>query len=62
VLRTRAQLGGTASLAKLVREEGVRTLWVGSTPRIARRTLQQAVTWSLFEYIATALGGSSVLS
>ena len=64
VLRTRAQLGGaaSASLAKLVAEEGVRVLWVGSTPRIARRTLQQAVTWSLFEYIATALGGSSVLS
>ena len=62
VLRTRAQLGGAASLAKLVKEEGVRALWVGSTPRIARRTLQQAVTWSLFEHIATALGGSSVLS
>ena len=46
----RARAGGTANLAKLVREEGVRTLWVGSTPRIARRTLQQAVTWSLFEY------------
>ena len=62
VLRTRAQLGGTVSLAKLIAEEGARALWVGSAPRVARRTLQQAVTWSLFEYIATALGGSSVLS
>jgi hypothetical protein len=60
VLRTRVQLKAATSLVRIVREEGVRALWVGSTPRIARRTLQQAVTWSLYEHISTAMGGSSV--
>jgi solute carrier family 25 protein 38 len=60
VLRTRTQLKGATSFAKIAREEGFRALWVGSIPRIARRTLQQAVTWSLYEHISTALGGTSV--
>ena len=38
-------------IADIVRQEGVRALWSGITPRIARRTLQQAMTWTLFEYI-----------
>lgn len=62
VLRTRVQLKAATSLMRIVREEGVRALWVGSTPRIARRTLQQAVTWSLYEHISQTLGGTSVVS
>jgi hypothetical protein len=61
VLRTRAQLKGRTTFAKIVAEEGVKALWVGSMPRIARRTLQQAVTWSLYEYVAKNLGGTSLL-
>ena len=38
-------------LREIVRQEGVKALWSGITPRIARRTLQQAMTWSLFEFI-----------
>jgi solute carrier family 25 protein 38 len=60
VLRTRAQLKGRTTFAKIVAEEGVKALWVGSMPRIARRTLQQAVTWSLYEYVAKNLGGTSL--
>jgi solute carrier family 25 protein 38 len=43
-----------------VTEEGVRALWVGSFPRILRRTLQQAMTWSLYEHVAKLLGGTSL--
>ena len=60
MLRTRAQLKGRTTFAKIVAEEGVKALWVGSMPRIARRTLQQAVTWSLYEYVAKNLGGTSL--
>jgi len=35
-------------------------LWVGSFPRILRRTLQQAMTWSLYEHVAKLLGGTSL--
>lgn len=38
-------------IADIVRQEGVLALWSGITPRIARRTLQQAMTWTLFEYM-----------
>lgn len=63
VLRTRAQLHGMrTTFAGIVKHEGVRALWVGSLPRIARRTLQQAVTWSLYEVIARNLGGTSLTS
>ena len=61
VLRTRVQLGRpSASFVKIVTEEGVRALWVGSFPRILRRTLQQAMTWSLYEHVAKLLGGTSL--
>ena len=60
VLRTRAQLKGATSFRRILAEEGMRALWVGSTPRIARRTLQQALTWSLYEYVAKNLGGTSL--
>jgi len=55
------QLGRpSASFVKIVTEEGVRALWVGSFPRILRRTLQQAMTWSLYEHVAKLLGGTSL--
>ena len=38
-------------LMEIVRQEGVGALWSGITPRIARRTLQQAMTWTLFEFL-----------
>jgi solute carrier family 25 protein 38 len=44
-------------MADIVRQEGVLALWSGITPRLARRTLQQAMTWTLFE----ALYGSRIM-
>ena len=38
-------------LSDIVRQEGIGALWSGITPRIARRTLQQAMTWTLFEFL-----------
>jgi solute carrier family 25, member 38 len=38
------------SYAAIVRQEGLRALWTGVTPRIARRTLQQGMTWTIFEW------------
>jgi solute carrier family 25 protein 38 len=38
-------------LREIVRQEGLSALWSGITPRLARRTLQQAMTWSLFEFL-----------
>jgi len=68
VIRTRLVLQKSAmdagrasvqtSLRGIVAEEGLRALWVGSLPRIARRTIQQAVTWTLYEYVAKSLGGT----
>ena len=71
VIRTRVQLGRimtqqsgskmpAVSLAKILREEGVRALWVGSLPRVTRRTLQQAITWSMFDVVSRALGGTDI--
>jgi solute carrier family 25 protein 38 len=65
VVRTRAQLlhtmGGGAAAARaaapaagmraIARTEGLAALWSGVTPRIARRTLQQGITWTLFEFL-----------
>lgn len=52
-LSKRVQLAKMPALrmADIVREEGLQALWSGITPRIARRTLQQAMTWTLFEYL-----------
>ena len=72
VIRTRVQLGRmmalegggkppAISLLKIVREEGVRALWIGSLPRVARRTFQQAITWTMFDVVSRALGGSDIL-
>ena len=61
VLRTRIQLRSVnVTFASVVADEGIRALWVGSLPRIARRTLQQAMTWSLYEYVAKNLGGTAL--
>ena len=74
VIRTRVQLGqmmsaqgiGRASapalsMASIVREEGIRALWVGSLPRVARRTIQQAITWSMFDFVSRAFGGNTIV-
>jgi len=72
VIRTRVQLGRmmtssqgalkapAVSLFNILKEEGVQALWVGSLPRVARRTLQQAITWSMFDFVSRALGGSDI--
>jgi len=72
VIRTRVQLGrmmtsgqgaGKApaiSLLNILKEEGIQALWVGSLPRVARRTLQQAITWSMFDFVSRSLGGSDI--
>jgi solute carrier family 25, member 38 len=31
---------------------------VGSLPRVARRTVQQAITWSLFDIVSRSFGGN----
>ena len=69
VIRTRVQLGRMmqarsggsrvpVSLTKIIKEEGWRALWVGSLPRVARRTVQQAITWSLFDIVSRSFGGN----
>lgn len=40
---------GGASLLGILRNEGVRALWVGAGPRVARRTVQMAMTWAMYE-------------
>jgi hypothetical protein len=40
---------GGANLLGIVRHEGVRALWVGASPRVARRTVQMAMTWAMYE-------------
>lgn len=37
------------NVADIIRQEGAFALWSGIAPRIVRRTLQQAITWTLFE-------------
>lgn len=41
----------------IVRQEGLLALWSGIVPRMVRRTVQQAMTWTLVEFI---LGGRVV--
>jgi len=75
VIRTRVQLGHmmtaqgvgltgrpATSFVKIIQQEGVGALWVGSLPRVARRTIQQAITWSLFDAVSRALGGNEIFS
>ena len=38
-------------LGDIIRQEGVLALWSGIAPRVVRRTLQQAITWTLFEHL-----------
>ena len=47
-VRVHAGAGG-ASLLGILRNEGVRALWVGAGPRVARRTVQMAMTWAMYE-------------
>ena len=66
VLRTRLQIQRNldrnikpmATFSSILAEKGLRGLYVGAVPRIARRTFQQAITWSLFEFVSRQLGGT----
>jgi hypothetical protein len=40
---------GGANLLGILRHEGMRALWVGAGPRVARRTVQMAMTWAMYE-------------
>ena len=46
------------TFSSILAEKGLRGLYVGAVPRIARRTFQQAITWSLFEFVSKQLGGT----
>ena len=49
------------SLLNILKEEGIQALWVGSLlPRVARGTLQQAITRSMFDFVSRSLGGSDI--
>ena len=51
------QMPAAATLSSIVREEGMSALWTGLAPRVARRTLQQAFTWTCFEQLVLLFGG-----
>ena len=46
------------TFSTIIAEKGLKGLYVGAVPRIARRTFQQAITWSLFEFVSRQLGGT----
>ena len=54
-VRTRIQLqpdrypNAWATFLRLVKEDGVRSLFAGMSPRILRKTLSAAVTWTVYE-------------
>jgi len=66
VLRTRLQIQRNldrnikpmVTFSTIIAEKGLKGLYVGAVPRIARRTFQQAITWSLFEFVSRQLGGT----
>ena len=45
------------TLRVIVREEGVLALWRGAGPRVVRRTLHQALTWTMFAELVKLFGG-----
>eukprot|EP00899_Mesostigma_viride_P015459 jgi/Mesvir1/23914/Mv10692-RA.1 len=59
VLRTRLQLRGadrmvplnrdSISILSILRREGLGALYVGVVPRVIKRTLQAAITWTVYE-------------
>ena len=63
VLRTQAQLSSSMGqaprtmmgLVRRCRNLGMRTLFVGSTPRFAKRTLQAALVWTVYEELLRAI-------
>eukprot|EP00922_Rhytidocystis_sp_ex-Travisia-forbesii_P054128 GHVS01080296.1.p1 GENE.GHVS01080296.1~~GHVS01080296.1.p1 ORF type:complete len:520 (-),score=110.45 GHVS01080296.1:91-1650(-) len=44
-----SRLGVSGMVMKMVREEGMRSLWSGLLPRLIKRTLMTAFTWTAFE-------------
>ncbi|CAM6109335.1 unnamed protein product [Calypogeia fissa] len=63
VVRTRLQLERKSSLKilstvqQIVQVEGLRGLFVGVIPRVGRRGLQQAFSWTIFEEVARLVDG-----
>lgn len=57
-LQTRTGNGNCAmnTALEIGRQEGVHAFWVGLTPRIMRRTLMSALTWTLYESLISAAG------
>ena len=58
VIKTRMQLQPQSfssiplTLAATIREGGLRSLFVGLTPRATRRTLMAAFTWAFYEHVS----------
>lgn len=63
-VKTRMQSAGASQLyknsfdclMKIVREEGVKRLWGGATPRLARLMLSGGIVFSVYEKVITVLG------
>ena len=45
------RLGTLQAMGRIVSARGLGALFVGATPRLARRMLQQAMTWAVFETV-----------
>ena len=50
-LNTQVIKAGPKTLIDIAKREGLSSLYVGVGPRVMRRTLQMAMTWSIFEEI-----------
>ncbi|CAM6103316.1 unnamed protein product [Calypogeia fissa] len=46
-----------SSVQQIVQVEGLRGLFVGVVPRVGRRGLQQAFSWTIFEEVARLVDG-----
>lgn len=44
------------TIKQMLREEGLRVFLLGSGPRVAKRALQMAITWSIVEEVTRRLG------
>mmetsp|Transcript_30370 Transcript_30370/g.98742 ORF Transcript_30370/g.98742 Transcript_30370/m.98742 type:complete len:322 (-) Transcript_30370:7-972(-) len=53
-VRGAADTGLPTTLAGVIKHEGYRGLYRGSLPRVLRRSAQQALTWTLYEQLASA--------
>ena len=44
------------TIKQMLREEGLRVFLLGSGPRVAKRALQMAITWTIVEEVTRQLG------